>query len=412
MTRGAVGAVVIGGYASGLELVRALGSRRIPVAVVRTKPYDMAHRSRFACEHHEVFDLHRRPDTLLALLDRQARRWSGWALYPCNDHALQAIGRHHDRLARRFVPVAPPWSVVRELTDKSRLNAVAERVGLDLPRCYGPAEPSTARREDLEFPVVVKPDEGHRFFERFGRKLFTAPDRGSLLGRIEALRSAGLGGEVRELVPGNDACFYNYAVYIDERGEPGVGRAMHKLRKGPPFYGVCRVAELCRRPELHEPTVELLRAIGYRGMANAEYKRDPRDGRYRFMEVNGRPFLMQGLARRGGVDLPMMAWQERVGRQRVRAEPNDWPGVWIHLHADLLYAALFRRQEGLSLGDYLGPYRRRPKAFAVWSRRDPKPFVAQWAHTLAEGRGLWSAGARARLRERVQARPGGFASGA
>ena len=404
MTTRAPGALVIGAYANGLGLVRSLGARGIPVAVVRTRPYDVAHRSRFASEQQRVFDLPERPEALLELLDRNARRSEGWALYPSDDHGVEAIARNHEALSRRFVPTTPPWPVARELIDKARLHAAADRVGVALPRRYGPADAATAARDDVAYPVVVKPHEGHRFFERFGRKLFVAADRDALRGHVAAIAAAGLRGEVCELIPGRDDCFYNYAVYIDDRGEPVAAQAMHKLRKAPPFYGVCRVAELCRQPELHEPTVELLRAIGHRGMANAEYKRDPRDGRFRLMEINGRPFLMHGLVRRGGIDLPLMAWQEGVGGGLVRPEANGWPGVWIHLHADVLYSLLFHRREGLKLGEYLAPYGR-PKTFAVWSAKDPLPFLTQWAHTGVEACRMWAPGSREALRERVQARP-------
>jgi D-aspartate ligase len=158
---------------------------------------------------------------------------------------------------------------------------------------------------------------------------------------------------------------------------------MHKLRKSPPFFGVCRVAEPWPEDRLREPTVALLARIGYRGMANAEYKLDPRDGKLRLMEVNGRPFLMAGLARRAGIDLVRLAWAEATGAPPPPATYNGWRGRWIHLHADLLYALLFHRAEGIGLRDYVEAYLGK-KAFAVWSLADPLPFAAQWSRTLRD----------------------------
>ena len=52
---------------------------------------------------------------------------------------------------------------------------------------------------------------------------------------------------------------------------------VRKLRQSPPLFGDARVAELERGPgALREATVELLRRMGHRGVAAAEFKLDPR----------------------------------------------------------------------------------------------------------------------------------------
>ena len=45
---------------------------------------------------------------------------------------------------------------------------------------------------------------------------------------------------------------------------------------------------------MHEPEVEplgfrLLKSMGYHGIASVEFKRDPRDGQFKLMEVNMAP---------------------------------------------------------------------------------------------------------------------------
>jgi predicted ATP-grasp superfamily ATP-dependent carboligase len=186
-----------------------------------------------------------------------------------------------------------------------------------------------------------------------------------------------------DLIPGPDSLFYNYTVYIDRQGNPAAELGMKKLRKSPPFFGVCRVGEVVEVNELREPTLELLSHVGWRGMASAEYKLDPRDGRYRLIDINARPFLMQGLALRAGVNYPLLAWREAVSGEKVKASYNGWNGVWINFLDDVYYGAFFRETEGLSLRQYLAPYGRR-KTFAVWSAADPKPFMTLCYKSLKE----------------------------
>lgn len=145
---------------------------------------------------------------------------------------------------------------------------------------------------------------------------------------------------------------------MDPSGEPVAEVGMRKLRKSPPLFGVMRAGERAHFPELREPTVALLRAQNWRGMANVEYKLDPRDGRC---------FLMMGLARRLGVNHALLSWQEKGMKQgNLAASLNDWNGVWVHLLADVYYGLFCQGIEKLGFDSYLRSYRR-PKTFAVWS---------------------------------------------
>ena len=118
---GVRGAIVVGGHLNGLGLVRALAARKIPVAVITTAPYDIAHRSRLVVEHEAVSGLDEHPERLVALLDRRAAGWAGWAVLPANDEALAALSAHHDHLASTYRVVAPPAETASYLLDKARM---------------------------------------------------------------------------------------------------------------------------------------------------------------------------------------------------------------------------------------------------------------------------------------------------
>ncbi len=146
--------------------------------------------------------------------------------------------------------------------------------------------------------MLVKPVESRPFFARFGVKLFVAHDQSELTRYVNELQVLGFKAQIMDFIPGPDSLFYNYTVYIDKSGNPAAELAMKKLRKSPPFFGVVRVGEVIKADKLREPTLELLRRVGWRGIASAEYKLDPRDESYRLIDVNCRPFLSQGLALR------------------------------------------------------------------------------------------------------------------
>jgi D-aspartate ligase len=375
------GAVVIGGYANAVSALRSLAREGVQTAVILTKPHDVAHHSRYAHEAHRVVDLDYRHDGLLELLQAQSGRWRGWALIPSNDYALAALAKHRELLSRWYPPTIPEEEIVRRVFDKAITYDLAREVGVDLPRSYGPASRVTAARGDIAYPVVVKPLEGELFWDVFGKKLFVARNRAELMAAVDDVERAGARAEVFDLIPGSDDRFFNYTVYMGRSGAPVAEFSFRKLRKAPPFYGVARAAEVADIPELRDRTLALLHRIGWRGIASVEYKLDPRDGRYRLMEVNGRCFLAHALATRCGVNYPLLAWREHALGDTVRAAANGWRGTWLHLHADLLYTALQKRGADWSWRQFIRSYRG-PWIDAVWSAADPKPFLAQWGGTL------------------------------
>jgi predicted ATP-grasp superfamily ATP-dependent carboligase len=375
------GAVVIGGYANGVSALRSLARAGVRTAVVLTKPYDIAHHSRYAHEAHRVLDLHRRPDGLIDLLQDRAGEWRGWALIPTNDYALTALAEHRELLSRWYPLSVPEPEIVQRVVVKPNTYRLAAEAGVAVPRCYGPASRVTAQRTDICYPVVVKPQVSAAFWERLGKKLIVARSPLELVAAIDHIERAGLAADVFDLVPGPDDEFYNYTVYLDRQGQPVAEFGFRKLRKAPPFFGVARAAEPATVPELREPTIELLRRIGWRGVASAEYKRDPRDGRFKLMEINGRCYLSHALATRCGVNYPLLIWQEHARRQRVSASSNGWRGTWLHLHADLLYTAVQERGSDWNWRKFIRSYTG-PWIDAVWSPADPVPFLAQWRGTL------------------------------
>jgi D-aspartate ligase len=403
------GAVVIGGYANGVSVLRGLAREGVRTAVVLTADHDIAQHSRYAHESHRVHYLNQRPDGLIDLLERRRGEWRDWALIPTNDYALAALAQYRDSLSRWYRVTVPEEEITRRVLDKTITYRFAREVGVDVPRSYGRASRGTAARLDLGFPLVVKPHQSARFWEIFGKKLLVIRDRAELVTAVDRIEESGIPAEVLDLVPGADDRVYNYTLYLDRWSRPAAEFGLRKLRKAPRFFGVGRAATVAQLPQLRERTIALLQRIGWSGTASVEYKLDPRDGRYRLMEINGRCPLVNALPTRCGVNYPLLAWREHVMRETVTAAPNGWNGVWTHLHADLLYTAVEERAPDWSWLDFIRSYTG-PWVDAVWSSKDPIPFLAQCAGTLRKAaHGVRDSRVRDEVRSRFQPMPASVA---
>jgi len=188
---GRPGAVVIGGHVNGLGIVRALAAKGVANAVIRTKPCDFAHLSRWVCAHESAMASSDEPESLVEILERRSPDWRAWALLQTNDEALKALSLYRDRLSANYRVLAPPWDVGCQLLDKELMFSAARAAGLALPRSFGVAGKPGMEAVAMPFPVGVKPFESHRFMARFGCKLLPASTPMELRAQIARLQSAG-----------------------------------------------------------------------------------------------------------------------------------------------------------------------------------------------------------------------------
>jgi D-aspartate ligase len=217
----------------------------------------------------------------------------------------------------------------------------------------------------------MKPSLGAGFKRRHGIPLVVASTPEELL---DAYR---LGAEfapmLQEQIPGGDDCLWTVGSYVAVDGSvPGIfcGR---KLFQAPAGVGTCRVGVAEWDEEAVDAAGRLLHALGFHGISQVEYKRDPRDGTLRLMEVNARLWQWHSLAAACGVDLVQMAYCAAVG-QPVAARTSRAAGRrrWVALVRHLRES----RRERLGLRRTLAPLRP-PFSEPVISLRDPMPAVHQ-----------------------------------
>jgi D-aspartate ligase len=178
---------------------------------------------------------------------------------------------------------------------------------------------------------------------------------------------------LQEQIPGGDECLWTVGSYVEPRGAvPGIfcGR---KLLQAPAGVGTCRVGIAEWDDEAVDGSRRLLHALGYHGVSQVEYKRDPRDGSLRLMEVNARLWQWHSLAAACGVDLVQMAYRGAVGEPVAActsrgADGRRWVALVRHLRES--------RREHLGLRRTLTPLRP-PFTEPVFSLRDPMPAVHQ-----------------------------------
>ena len=309
-------------WVNGLAAIRSLGRAGIPVLAVDHRPSALGFRSRYARPVPSP-DPAVEPGAYVELLAGQ----EPGVLLPTHDPPLNAVARHRERLEGFRFPF-PAWDVLERIQDKRGQLEAAAAAGIHTPETSYPRSAAEARAaaDELGYPVLVKPAHPVGFKQRFGRQAFRPESAGEL---DRAYREAEeFAPMVQELVPGGDEELYTLGSYLREDGEPLGLFSGRKLVQVPPLVGTCRVGESVWVQEVVDAGLRLLRELRFHGISQVEFKRDPRDGRFKLMEVNPRLWQWHGLATACGVDLPLIAYRDLAGEDVPPVSMNGERRTW------------------------------------------------------------------------------------
>lgn len=359
--------------ATGLGILRNLGPAGIPVIALDHDPHAMGLASRYALPVLCRDPRHEGEEALVEDLERlgSALPRRG-VLFPAFDDHVWALSRHAGRLGRWFHVPLSPWDRMATVEEKELQLKAALEAGVDLPVTafvHGPGDLEAAGAA-MRYPALFKPVRPQEMRRRFGFKVMLVPGPADLAAVYERARVCGP-LILQEVVPGGDEAFFTCGAYHDAASKPLGTFVSRKLRQHPRGFGEARIAESHWVDEVAETALRLLAHLSFHGVSNTEFKRDPRDGRLKLMEVNARHWLHHPLATAAGVNLSLIAYNDALGRPVEGTRQTD--GVrWLDLSHELRDSLAELYRGDLGFGTFLEGYRN-ARVDAVFSLRDPLP---------------------------------------
>ncbi len=314
-TTNSVGAVVIGGEHPGLGVARSLGRRNIPVVVVDDQ-YSVSSFSRYVTRVVRVADLRDPQKTVDSLLEIGTRlNLRGWVLFPTRDENVAAVSHHRDELAYVFRVTTPPWEAVRWVWNKKNTYELAQKLDIPCPETFNPQTEADLEPLYDKLPLAVKPGVKENFFYATGAKAWRA-ETPEQLRRLFADARKQLSAEellIQEIIPGDGTHQYSYCAFM-RNGVPHSTLTARRLRQHPHEFGrAATYVESTYDPVVQELSLRFLRAINFSGLVEVEFKRDPRDDRYKLLDVNARIWGFHTLGSAAGVDFPYLLFADQLG---------------------------------------------------------------------------------------------------
>ena len=372
-----VGAIVIGGEHPGLGIARSLGRRGIPICVIDDQ-HSVSQFSRYVTRTVRVKELRDENKTVESVLEI-GRRYGleGWVLFPTRDETVAAFSRHRDRLAKFFRVTTAAWETVRWAWDKKNTYDRAVELGIPVPLTYNPRTEQELAALYSRLPLALKPAVKENFFYATGAKAWRAetPDQLDDLFRkaIRQIRPEEI--LIQEIIPGDGHQQYSYCAFFRD-GQAQSSLVAKRLRQHPREFGrAATYVETTDNAEVEELSERFLKAIDYDGLVEMEFKKDPRDGQFKLLDVNARTWGFHSIGVPAGVDFPYLQFADRVGKPIDRCRATTGVG-WLRFITDIPTAGLDLWDRELTLRSYWRSLRN-TQAESVFCWQDPLPSAAE-----------------------------------
>jgi predicted ATP-grasp superfamily ATP-dependent carboligase len=356
-----------------LAAVRSLGTAGHRVGVA-SPSRGYAARSRWCRSWHEI-PAPVPPTTSFADAITSCASANGYEIaFGVGDAEALALSQHRDTLGCSLG--YPQHDVVVRAFDKALISDMAVEAGIAVPRRF------EGEDGDIVFPVIVKETlHGPETATAASMRVFAtvAHNESELAAAVATIEERGGEAMIEERVAGDLEAIFLYAL-------DGVvwasGRQVAE-RLYPAGAGVsCRAVTAPMDRELMNKVEELVRTLGWSGVAELQFLRPP-DGIPRLIDLNGRFYGSLALAVEAGVDLPVL-WVEGIQGRPPTARIEARPGVrYQWLEGDLRRAWAAGGTRGSELKSAVAASA--SSTHSIWRLRDPWPAVHHAGVLMSRG---------------------------
>ena len=358
--------------------MRSLGPLGVPIYGVADTESAPAMHSRY-CRKRFVLPFHEEnPEPYLrGLLDIGRQLGRRAILIATSDETTQFIADNAGALGEYYMFQENSPETIRRLASKREMFQLATSWGVPTPDTRFPQrlEDVVAYADDGAFPVMLKGIYGNRLQLRTRRKMQVVHSRNELIDAYREMEDpASPNLMIQELIPGGDDQVYIFNGYFNRESECLAGFTGFKVRQYPVHVGCASLGECRSIPELAKITVEFMKAVGYRGILDIGYRLDPRDGKYKVLDINprvGQAFRL--FTAENDHDVVKALYLDFTGQEQPSVVPREGRR-WLIEDYDLISSLDYYREGSLRLTEWLRSFKGVEEG-AWFSWRDPGPFV-------------------------------------
>src|SRR5659263_335660 len=364
------GVIVIGGHVQGLGVIRIFGRKQIPCYVLDTTSINIAKYSKY-CTKFIKFDQNQ--DFVHFLIEMCKKHdLNDWLLVPTDDNYVSILSNNKELLRKYYRVSVDDWNIIEKCYNKRITYQIVHELGLDMPKTYFPDSDKDLENIGVDYPCIIKPAVMHKLYGQIKKKVLVCNDKNELISNYKKVLSYIPADEVivQEIIPGDSSNQYS-ACFFFNRTKPFVSLLARRKRQYPIDFGSCTsFAETIKDPGFIESAKKILSRINYWGICEVEFKKDVRDGKYKFLEINPRTWKWHSISTKSESPFLMSLYNYVYSNKPI--VQNDWKvSCWKDLIID---TAVILSSKNISILDKCHNVTSSVFDTAVFDTKDPLPF--------------------------------------
>jgi D-aspartate ligase len=270
-------------------IARTLGRVGVPVYAIVEDSFTPLANSRYVSK---AFVWKSWPDTATAFLSAMSQIAGAIGrtaiLIPLDDLSAIFVAENAKDLKRWFLFPDVPADLPRQLANKEALVSLCQKCGVPCARMVSPRSKGDVHEfvERVSFPILVKAAQQWQLInDRYS--CIVVRNKEALFHVYDQVLSPEMPATIilQEYIPGKDWIYHGFAdaatgLFLSFTGK--------KLLSYPPVTGSTALGVSIKNETLSLQSESFLKAIGYSGITDMDWRLDARDGKYKIVDCNPR----------------------------------------------------------------------------------------------------------------------------
>lgn len=309
-------AIVIGGGINSLGVIRNLGKNGVDVYCIAEKKAEAIYSC--YCKKYFIYPNVEHEIKKLSTILHQIKNEIGddYVLFPTSDISTLNVSILYEKIKNQH-QFLPDRNTIKMLIEKKKFYYSLLKHNIPFPKTIflNKLEDDLRIIKKSLFPLVLKPSQSQYFLEQFSKKGFIINSQEDLIKYLKISKKHNIEVFIQEIIPGPATNHYFIDGYFDKNSKPLILFARQRLRMWPSLLGnstVCKSIPISEIPEMRNTIVRYLNNIRYKGIFNAEFKKDERDNVAKLLEINTRSWWYNSFPSSCGVNIIFTAYLDAI----------------------------------------------------------------------------------------------------
>jgi len=350
-----------------LAIVRSLSKKGIAVTVGEDRKLCCSFFSKYIKNKIIYPNPAENPFSFIKSIYELVKRSKYDVIFPVDDQTTILFSKYKDKLSKYTKVPVTDYETIMKGRDKAKTIKIAIENGIPCPKTYFVDDIEEIRKDEIEFPVVIKPRESSG-----ARGIVYVNSLEELMREYKKVKKRYGTPLIQEYIPHNGG-HYSVCALFNQDSEPRAIFVYKELRQYPITGGPATFSVSVEKTDVLKYAIKLLKAMKWYGVAHLDFLIDSRDKKPKLLEVNPRFWSSLELAILSGVDFPYLLYKIALDGD-VKPVITYKTGVKLRfLSGDILWL-LSTPNKLKALPEFI-KFRDNNLGYAILSLDDPKPMI-------------------------------------